>query len=160
MDANLEVISDLKTFITLSATEPDLKELFIISKNDFSRNRRLGFERLVFMLINFFRKSYSIEIADFYRLINGEEPKVTKSAFCQQRMKIKDLFFACLNEILVESFYRHYAEQVMRWNGFRPIATDGSIACSITTDDVTSHFGTQGNHIKEMTKGSVYGLQS
>ncbi len=51
------------------------------------------------------RKSYSLEIADFYNLINSEETKVTKSAFCQQRMKIKDLFFACLNEILVD----HYA---------------------------------------------------
>jgi hypothetical protein len=69
MNANLEIISDLKNFITLSATQPDLKELFTVSKSDFSRNRKLGFERLVLMLINFFRKSYSIEIADFYRLI-------------------------------------------------------------------------------------------
>lgn len=155
MNANLKIISDLKNFIKLSATQPDLKELFTVSKNDFSRNRKLGFERLVLMLINFFRKSYSIEIADFYNLINGEETKVTKSAFCQQRMKIKDLFFACLNEILVESFYEHYAEQVKRWNGFRLIAIDGSIACLVNTGDVTSHFGTQGNHIKEMTMGQV-----
>lgn len=96
MNANLEIISDLKNFIRLSATEPDLKELFTVSKNDFSRNRKLGFERLVLMLINFFRKSYSIEIAEFYRLINSEESKVTKSAFCQQRMKIKDLFLLAL----------------------------------------------------------------
>ncbi|MEO5910508.1 MAG: hypothetical protein ABIP95_06445 [Pelobium sp.] len=128
MNANLEIISDLKDFITLSATQPDLKELFTVSKNDCSRNRKLGFERLVLMLINFFRKSYSNEITDFF-LISGEENKVTKSAFCQQRMKIKDLFFPRLKEIMVESFYRHYAEQVKRWNGFRLIAIDGSIAC-------------------------------
>jgi hypothetical protein len=70
-------------------------------------------------------------------------------------MKIKDLFFACLNEILVESFYRHYSQNIKRWNGFRLIAIDGSIACLINTEDVTSHFGTQGNHIKEMTMGQV-----
>ncbi|RKR80252.1 hypothetical protein BDD43_0348 [Mucilaginibacter gracilis] len=137
MNANSEIISDLKNFIRLSATEPDLKELFTVSKNDFSRNRKLGFERLVLMLINFFRKSYSIEIAEFYRLINSEESKVTKSAFCQQRMKIKDLFFACLNEILVESFYRNYADHIKRWNGFRLIAIDGSTACLINTENVT-----------------------
>ncbi|WP_299288372.1 hypothetical protein [uncultured Mucilaginibacter sp.] len=116
--------------------------MFTVSENDFSRNRKLGFERLVLILINFFRKSYSIEIADFYRLINNEESKVTKSAFCQQRMKIKDLFFACLNEILVESFYRHYAEQVKRWNGFRLIAIDGSIACLINKEDNISLWDT------------------
>jgi len=154
MNANLEIISDLKNFIRLSAQD-DLKELFTVSKNDFSRNRKLGFERLVLMLINFFRKSYSLEIADFYSLINCEETKVTKSAFCQQRMKIKDLFFACLNEILIESFYRHYGENVKRWKGFRLIAIDGSIACLINTENVTAHFGTQGNHIKEMTMGQV-----
>ncbi|QNK64441.1 hypothetical protein H7F33_08175 [Pedobacter sp. PAMC26386] len=149
MNANLEIISDLKNFITLSATQPDLKELFTVSKSNFSRNRKLGFERLVLMLINFFRKSYSIEIADFYRLINGEETTVTKSAFCQQRMKIKDLFFTCLNEILVESFYKHYTEQVKCWNGFRLIAIDSSIACLVNTKDVTSHFGTQGTISKK-----------
>jgi hypothetical protein len=39
MNANLEIISDLKNFITLSATQDDLKELFTVSKNDFSRSQ-------------------------------------------------------------------------------------------------------------------------
>ncbi|MEB0261774.1 hypothetical protein [Mucilaginibacter sp. 10I4] len=42
MNANLEIILDLKIFITLSAMQPDLKELFTVSKNDFSRSRKRG----------------------------------------------------------------------------------------------------------------------
>ncbi len=80
---------------------------------------------------------------------------MTKSAFCQQRMKIKDLFFACLNEMLVDSFYRHYGENVRRWNGYRLIAVDGSLVTLINKDDAMAHFGTQGNHVKEMTMGQV-----
>ena len=41
-------------------------------------------------------------------------------------MKIKDLFFACLNEVLVQSFYKHYGQDVKRWSGMRVIAVDES----------------------------------
>ena len=96
-----------------------------------------------------------MEIADFYHLIENEDNAVTKSAFCQQRMKIKDLFFFYLNEILVESFYRHYGENIKRWNGYRLIAIDGSLVTLINKDDATAYFGKQGNHVKQMTMGQV-----
>ncbi|MGY3055750.1 hypothetical protein ACVWYG_003973 [Pedobacter sp. UYEF25] len=145
MPVNIKIINDLKIFITQSATQTELRALFTHSKTDFSRDRKLGFERLVLLLINFFRRSYSIEIAEFYNWLEIDELTVSKSAFCQQRMKIKDLFFACLNEVLVQSFYEHYGQNIKRWNGMRVIAVDGSIINLIHYDEVINHFGTQSN---------------
>jgi hypothetical protein len=155
MSANLKIISDLKNFITHSATDNGLRELFLSSSKAFIRSRKLGFERLTYLLINFLKKSYSIEIASFYDQINAMEMKVSKSAFCQQRMKIKALFFACLNEVLVHSFYEHYRETLKRWKGMRLIAVDGSTAYLVNNNDVIEYFGTQISKSKDVPMGQI-----
>ena len=53
MPVNIKIINDPKNFITQSATQTELRALFTHSKTDFSRDRKLGFERLVLLLINF-----------------------------------------------------------------------------------------------------------
>lgn len=155
MSANIKIISDLKNFIAQTATQVVLREVFTQSTTDFSRERKLGFERLVLLLINFFRKSYSLEIAEFYALIEASELMVSKSAFCQQRMKIKSLFFACLNEVLVQSFYTHCEHTVKRWKGMRLIAVDGSTAYLTDNDEMSAYFGTQGNQNREVPMGQI-----
>lgn len=146
MSANINIINDIKNFIGECSSDAELRSLFTISKTDFTRERKLGFERLVLLLINYFKKSYSIEIAEFYNWIAPETAPVSKSAFCQQRMKLKGLFFACLNEVFVQSFYRHYGNAIKRWHGMRLIAVDGSTAYLVDSGDVISHFGTQKGH--------------
>lgn len=146
MSANIKIINDLKNFIGECSSDAELRSLFTTSKTDFTRERKLGFERLVLLLINFFKKSYSIEIAEFYNWIAPATSPVSKSAFCQQRMKLKGLFFACLNEVFVQSFYRHYGNEIRRWHGMRLIAVDGSTAYLVDNGDVVSHFGTQKGH--------------
>jgi hypothetical protein len=146
MDANIKIIDDLKNFIGECCTNGELRSLFTTSKTDFTRERKLNFERLVLLLINFFKKSYNIEIAEFYNRVSPESQPVSKSAFCQQRMKIKGVFFTCLNEILVQSFYTHYEHRLKRWHGMRLIAIDGTTVYLFDNEDVTSHFGTQKGH--------------
>jgi hypothetical protein len=146
MDANIKIITDLKNFIAESSDNTILRALFTTSQTDFTRERKLGFERLVLLLINFFKRSYSIEIAEFYNWITPEGSPVSKSAFCQQRMKIKDLFFDCLNQLLVQSFYTHHDHSIKRWHGMRMIAVDGTTVYLIDNEDVISHFGTQKGH--------------
>lgn len=155
MSANLKIISDLKNFITESSVHADLKPLFTTSLTDFSRERKLGFERLVLLLVNFFRKSYSLELTEFYDCIDEGKTRVSKSGFCQQRMKIKSFFFDCLNAVLVQSFYQHYGQQIKRWRGLRLIAVDGSTAYLVNNDAVIKHFGTQGNQCKEVPMGQI-----
>ena len=155
MSANLEIISDLKNFISLSQSDPELKQLFTSSITDFTRKRKLQFDQVVFMLINFFKRSYDIEIAEFYHLIRAEELAVSKSAFSQQRIKINSWFFKCLNTILADSFYTHYGDAVKRWKGFKIIAVDGSTAYLINKEEVTEHFGTHGNQRGTVTLGRI-----
>lgn len=145
MSVNLKIISDLKNFITQTATDSSLRDLFVSSPKAFSRNRKLGFERLVYLLLNFLKKSYSIEIAEFYSQLNLLEEKVSKSAFCQQRMKIKALFFAGLNEVLIRSFYKYDETSIRRWKGMRLVAVDGSTAYLINNHEIIEAFGTHSN---------------
>jgi hypothetical protein len=155
MSANLKIISDLREFITLSSQEGNLRQIFTTSPKDFSRKRKLHFERVVCMLLNFFKKSYSIEIAEFFNWIGADELTTSKSAFCQQRLKINCFFFNCLNMVLADSFYRHYQNEVKRWNGFRVIAVDGSTAYLIDKKEITAHFGTHGNQRGTVTLGRI-----
>lgn len=146
MSANIKIINDLRNFITECSLDVELRSLFTTSKADFSRQRRLGFERLVLLLMNFFKKSYDLEIAEFYNTIAPDTLPVSKSAFCQQRMKLKGLFFACLNQLLVQSFYQHYGDQIGRWKGMRLIAVDGSTVYLADSPEIIAHFGTQKGH--------------
>jgi len=129
----------------LSSRESELKSLFTSSPGDFSRKRKLHFELVVCMLLNFFKKSYDIEIADFFNWIGADGLTASKSAFSQQRLKINSFFFNCLNTILADSFYTHYKDEVRRWNGLRVIAIDGSTSYLIDKKEVSEHFGTHGN---------------
>lgn len=155
MSANLKIISDLRNFITLSAHNSELREFFTNSSKAFSRRRKLHFELVVCMLLNFFKRSYDIEISAFFDHIGSQDLKVSKSAFSQQRSKINSFFFSCLNSVLVESFYAHHKDDVKRWNGFRVIAVDGSTAYLIDRKEVTEHFGTHGNQRGTVTLSRV-----
>ncbi len=155
MSANLKIISDLRNFIALSSQESELKKIFTTSSKDFSRKRKLHFETVVCMLLNFFKKSYELEICEFFSWIGADELKASKSAFSQQRLKINSFFFNCLNAILVDSFYMHYRDEIKRWNGLRVIAIDGSTSYLIDNKEVNEHFGTHRNHRGTVTLSRI-----
>jgi hypothetical protein len=155
MSANLKIISDLRNFIALSSHNSELRQLFTNSSKAFSRRRKLHFELVVGMLLNFFKRSYDIEISAFFDHIGSQELKVSKSAFSQQRSKINSFFFSCLNSVLVESFYTHHKDAIKRWNGFRVIAVDGSTAYLIDRKEVTEYFGTHGNQRGTVTLSRI-----
>ena len=148
MQSNVKILSEVKQFITEAFNNKALRSLFLTGPKAFTRNRKLGFENLVFLMLNFFKRSYSIELAEFYSHI-GEDFTVSKSAFCQQRMKVNDVFFATLNAVLVDSFYRHTDSEIVRWKGFRLIAVDGSTAYLSDRTELKEAFGTQANQSRK-----------
>jgi len=145
MSANLNIVSDIKNFINQVASDKELLKCFSCSPSAFTRKRELDFERVVLMLLNFFKRSYSVEIADFYHIVGQQELSVSKSAFCQQRQKIDCLFFYCLHLMLVNSFYTHYQQKIKRWQGLRLIAVDGSTSYLLNKEEIVNYFGTHGN---------------
>jgi len=98
-------------------------------KSAFTRNRKLGFSRLVVCLLQRLYHSLGLEIDRFFEKLNpfeGPQKIPTKSAFCQRRALLKASFFqdAFLN--LVKEFYSDNDERIKLWKGYRLLAVDGS----------------------------------
>lgn len=97
----------------------------VVSEKAFTRKRSLPFITLVLMILNLPKRSLSIEINSFFSHI--QQKQCSKSAFCQQRAKLKPFFFKLWNKVLVKSFYNHYNERLKRWKGFTVLAFDDSV---------------------------------
>lgn len=143
--ANLEIIEELKNFLTLVSSDPEIRKLVTESKNDFSRERKLPLERIAGIIINMPKRSLSIEIQEFFEGLENGLESCTKGAFSLQRTKLKPLFFQTWNKWLVENFYSAYGNRVKRWQGFRLLAGDGSTVYLMNKPEIIKHFGTHDN---------------
>lgn len=147
-DTNIKIIEELKAFLTIINSNSDLKVVFTEHPTDFTRKRKLTFERTILLILNMLKKSLSIEINDFFELVD-DNVHCTKSAFSIQRKKLNASFFEHWNKLLVACFYHYYEEKVKKWKGFLLIAVDGSTSNLVKKEEVMSYFGVQVNqHVK------------
>lgn len=144
VDANLKIIDELKLVLEEVSNNSEVKSLFVKSAESFSRKRKLTIKTLVGILINMPKRSLSIELNEFFDILDDNSP-ATKGAFSLQRSKLLPEFFQVWNSWLVDSFYRHYGESIKRWKGFRLLAVDGSTGNLVNKKDVVSFFGTWNN---------------
>ncbi len=144
VEANLKIITELKLVLEEVANNKEVKSLFISSEQAFSRERKLTIQRLIGIMINMPKRSLSIELKDFFDILNDKKP-ATKGAFSLQRSKLLPVFFQVWNNFLIDGFYRHYEDKIKRWKGFRLLAVDGSTANLINKKDVVAFFGTHDN---------------
>ena len=154
VEANLKIITELKLVLTEVSNNKEVKSLFINSDGSFSRERKLTIQRLVGILINMPKRSLSIELKDFFDILNDSKP-ATKGAFSLQRSKLLPIFFQVWNAFLVDSFYRHYEDKIKRWKGFRLLAVDGSTANLINKKEVVDFFGTNDNQYSKTPMGRI-----
>jgi len=112
------------------------------SSENFIRNRILPFHNIIFFLMNLLKGSYQDELDYFFKAIDHSESfvrKVTKSAFCKARKKLKSEAFTKLNMEAINYFYDHFGPK--KWFGFTLLAIDGSTAKIPRTTEVGNHFG-------------------
>src|SRR6266446_3854298 len=142
--ANLKIIEELKQFICLVMNHPEIRAKFSATGTDFTRRRKLTFNRMVLLIAKLCKKTLSVELESFFEEINI---KITcsVSAFTQQRMKLQPLFFRAWNDLLLLSYYYHYQQKVKRWQGYRLIAADGSNVSLVNTPVLQAYFGGQSN---------------
>jgi hypothetical protein len=152
--ANIKIIDELKTFVT----HVKEKKLFFSNDKDFTKERKLPFERLVYLLMNMPKKSLSIELNEFFETIQQGDQCCSKAAFSQQRMKLQYDFFAWWNVVLANSFYAHYGEKVKRWRGYRLMAVDGSTAYLINKQEIKEYFGIQDNQSVSVVMGRIVSI--
>ena len=149
VDTNIKIIEELKAYLMIIKSEIDLKVIFTENPTDFTRESKLNFECTIYLIMNMLKRSLSVEINDFFGLI-APNIKYTKAAFCLQRKKLNPLFFEFWNKLFVDSFYRHYGENVKKWKDLLLIAIDGSTTNLVNSAEVISHFGTQSNQFTKV----------
>ena len=159
VEANIKIIEELKMVIDLFKTDVELRSLVTNGTGDFSRNRKLPFERVVSIILNMPKRSLSIEIHDFFNNIESDVKSCAKGAFSLQRSKLKALFFDFWNKQLVNSFYTHYGTNIKKWKGFILQAVDGSTAYLINKKGVIDYFGTQGNQHVSVPMAQIVQIQ-
>lgn len=159
VEANVRIIEELKCFLEIVSKDESIRKLVTQSENDFTRDRKLTFERIVGLIINMPKRSLSIEIQEFFDSLDKGLETSTKGAFSLQRSKLNALFFEAWNNWLVESFYDYYGDKVKRWRGFRLQAVDGSTAYLLNRKDVVEYFGTQDNQCVSIPMARVMQIQ-
>lgn len=152
---NVKIIEELKCFLTLILSNPEVKEICFERKEDFTRDRKIGFSETVLLMMNMIKRSLKIEIQDFLDYGLVKKINYTKMAFILQRKKIKPIVFEAWNQLLVDCFYHYYGNRVKRWNGFLLIGVDGSTAYLPSNPETESHYGVQINQFRTIPMARV-----
>ena len=98
-------------------------EEFKMKKQDFTRNRIVGFAGTILIVLSKTGKGLSSAIRAFKETVKIENEKYSKQAFSKGRMRIKWEAFRELFEMTITYFYENYGYKT--WNGFRLSAIDG-----------------------------------
>ncbi|GHV63544.1 hypothetical protein FACS1894195_5740 [Bacteroidia bacterium] len=151
-------MKELKEFmVEIVKANPQVRGKYICHPEDFTRDRDLPFSRVVLLIMNFMKRSLSIELQSFFSYL-GHLTCVTKAAFCLQRSKLQPEFFYAWNRVLVDSFYKNYGENAKRWKGFILLAIDGTTLSLPNTEALRDLYGSSGNQHGEqgvMARSSV-----
>ncbi|MRX78991.1 hypothetical protein GJU39_23305, partial [Pedobacter petrophilus] len=121
-----------------------------MNEQDFTRNRKQPFTASLLLMINFLRKSLTIEIDGFLSYLKGHFHLIklqgfTSSAFIQNRKKINPKVFQHLSAVITENFYTSENDGLKLWNGFRVLAVDGSRITLPNTAELRKRFGAAKN---------------
>lgn len=171
-DVNVAIIGEMQSFLRMAHEQYDLQQLFCsdVSK-DFSRQRKLSFQRIILLITRLCKRTLSLELEKFFNDLNAAYDSgpssslpspssllpCSVSAYSQQRKKLHSCFFRIWNEVLYESFYHYTApENIRRWRGMRVIAADGSSVALVSTPELQSHFGGQSNQQGAFCGGKTF----
>ena len=94
-----------------------------VKPQDFTRNRKMPFPKLVFFMLNVAKSSIQTRLDDFFEKVAQEEVSMTQQSFSEAREKISYAAFPELFAYGVEIIYEGHYDT---WNGYRLSAIDGS----------------------------------
>lgn len=139
--------------------EEKLKEIYRNKETDFTRCRQQPFNELILFMMNLIRKSLQIEIINFFELLKKQNLRqsiqsITKSAFVQNRRKVKPELFKYLLSAVNKEFYTDNDENIELWKGFRLLSVDGSRVTLPITKELKDKYGVFKNqHETELVIG-------
>ncbi len=153
-DANIKIISELKKIVSLVTDNREILDKFCRSEKDFTKERKLSFDKLTLLIARLCKKTLSVEIENFFDELNVPMP-CSVSAFTQQRIKLEPLFFYYWNMVLCRSYYI-YSTDIKRWKGYRLVAGDGSSVSLVNTPALSDYFGGQSNQEKSFVLAKTF----
>lgn len=104
----------------------ELKEKWRKSITDFTRKRKMDFEKVIHYILNKKGLSTNMEINNFFNKIN-EDIEISAQSLLDQRLKLKAEVFVELNEDYLKGFYSEYREtDVKNYKGYILKAIDGT----------------------------------
>lgn len=139
----------MQEFLQKTICDANIRNRYVSSPTDFTRNRSLSFSHIVILLTNMLKRSLSVELHDYFSHIGSSA--VTKSAFSQQRKKLKSVFFQDWNDVLVSSYYKIAQKQVKKWRGFIVLSIDGTKLSLPNTPTLRQTYGYSTNQHKRET---------
>lgn len=137
----------------------DTLERFRVSAKDFTRRRKLPFERVAALILRGHKLSGQTALNKVFRSLDEVSIVPTPSAYSQARQKLKPELFVYLNELVADSFYELYEADgyVRRWKRRRVVGIDGSCLNLPDTPETREHFSL---HTNQSEVGRVQGLAS
>ena len=119
-------------------TSPTFMEKNRSSGKDFTRKRKLPFVSLVCFMLSGIKQSIQKGLTDIIQE-HTTYKSMTKSAFCQQRVKLKPEAFVELNQVLIDDFYTD--NEYFTHYGKRVLSIDGSTLELPRSQEIIDSFG-------------------
>jgi hypothetical protein len=108
---------------------------------DFTRDRKMPFQKLVLFMLNMVRNSAQTCLDRFFEMIGQEDVHMTQQSFSEARHKIRWEAFRELFTAIVDFIYTGYTKT---WHGYRVSAIDGSKLRIPDDKELRDYFGTVG----------------
>lgn len=106
----------------------------------------MPFPNVIVFILRMLKKSIQKEIEGFFKEME-EEKSMSKSAFCQTRLKLKAEAYLDLNEVVCSEFYSD--NEIKIWKAYRLIGIDGSTIHLPCSKELLKEFGYEINKAKE-----------
>ena len=119
----------------------ELKEKGRKSITDFTRKRKMDFEKLIHYILNKRGLCTNMEINNFFKKIN-EDTDMSAQSLLDQRLKLNPEVFVELNTEYLQGFYDEYKDtDVKNYNGYLLKAIDGSDFEIPNTNNAKKEYG-------------------
>lgn len=121
--------------------DEQFKEKHRMQKNNFTRNRKLGFSETSIMILKGIKKGLHAGISEFLDETKSEVKGYSEAAFCKARQKISPEAFKEIFETTVEEFYQ--SSKYKTFNGYRVCAIDGTDINLPNTNELLKQYGSE-----------------
>lgn len=134
--------------------EKSIEESGKMSPKDFTRERKMGFQDLIYYSLNKKGLCTNMEINNFFEKIE-KDISISAQALFDQRLKLNPEVFTKLNDVYLSRFYSSYPDAVKQFNGYIIKAIDGSDMEIPNTRKSIEEYGIAKNHNSGVARAGV-----